>query len=94
MRAKKSKREVIVKIPKQMLNENEHTIVPEMPCCEEFVYISTKRYETSPQAEEIREELMKGYVEMSAINLTIAVECSHLEYEAHDKLLERYVIGG
>ena len=42
---------------------------------------------------QIREALMKGYVEMSTINLTICRECLHLEYEA-EYIVERLVSGG
>ena len=42
---------------------------------------------------QIREALMKGYVEMSAINLTICRESLHLEYEA-EYIVERLVSGG
>lgn len=92
MRAKKSMREVIVKIPKRMLNENEHTVVHSEH--EGFVYISTKRYETDYKSEAIREAMMKGYVEMSQINLKIASECLHVEFEAQHTTVERLVSGG
>lgn len=93
MRAKKSMREVIVKIPKRMLNENEHTVVHHEKDRGDFVYISTKRYETDREPEVIREEMMKGYLEMSKINLKIATECLHVEFEAQHKV-ERLVSGG
>lgn len=41
----------------------------------------------------IREALMKGYVEMSQINLTICLESQYAEYEAQHTT-ERLVSGG
>ena len=37
--------------------------------------------------------MMKGYVEMSHINLKIATECLHVEFEAQHTM-ERLVSGG
>ena len=93
MRTNKSMREVIVKIPKRMLNENEHTVVHQDLERSDFVYISTKRYETDYKPSTIREVMMKGYVEMSQINLKIATECLHVEFEAQHTV-ERLVSGG
>ncbi len=93
MRTDKNSREVIVKIPKRMLNENEHTVVHQEPERGDFVYISTKRYETAYEPDAIREAMMQGYVEMSQINLKIAMECLHVEYEAQHTV-ERLVSGG
>ena len=93
MRAKKTMREVIVKIPKRMLNENEHTVVHQEPERGGFVYISTKRYESDYEPDTIREAMIKGYVEMSQINLKIAAECLHVEFEAQHTV-ERLVSGG
>ena len=45
------------------------------------------------QQKQIREALMKGYVEMSHINLTICTECQQAEYEAQHTT-ERLVSGG
>ncbi|MFD1205865.1 MULTISPECIES: transcriptional regulator [Sporosarcina] len=89
----KNIKEVIVRIPKNMLNEIEHAVVHREPEREEFVYISTKRYVTDYKANVIREEMMKGYVEMSQINLKIAKECLHAELEAQHTM-ERLVSGG
>jgi len=88
MGEKNNIREVIVKIPKRMLNENEHTDVHQELERGDFVYISTKH-----ELDIIREAMMKGYVEMSQINLTIAHECLHVEFEAQHTM-ERLVSGG
>ena len=45
------------------------------------------------QQKQIREALMKGYVEMSHINLTICNECQYAEYDAQHTT-ERLVSGG
>ena len=86
-------REVIVKIPRSMLNENEHTVVHQHLERDDFVYISTKRYETDFEPNTIREAMIKGYVEMSQINLRIAAECLYAEFEAQHTM-ERLVNGG
>ena len=51
------------------------------------------RFVTNLQQNQIREALIKGYVEMSQLNLTICRECLHAEYEA-DYMMERLVNGG
>lgn len=53
--------------------------------------LSGKKVGNEPN--QIREALKKGYVEMSAINLTICRESLHLEYEA-EYIVERLVSGG
>ncbi len=93
MRANKNIKEIIVKIPKRMLNENEHTVVHRELDRGDFVYISTKRYVTDYESDTIREEMMNGYLEMSQINLRIATECLHVEFEAQHTV-ERLVSGG
>ena len=93
MRANKNMKEIIVKIPKRMLNENEHTVVHQELDRGDFVYISTKRYVTDYESDTFREEMMNGYLEMSQINLRIATECLHVEFEAQHTV-ERLVSGG
>ena len=93
MRANKNMKEIIVKIPKRMLNENEHTVVHQELDRGDSVYISTKRYVTDYESDTIREEMMNGYLEMSQINLKIATECLHVEFEAQHTV-ERLVSGG
>jgi CopG family transcriptional regulator/antitoxin EndoAI len=93
LRANKNMKEIIVKIPKRMLNENEHTVVHQELDRGDFVYISTKRYVSDYESDTIREEMMNGYLEMSQINLKIATECLHVEFEAQHTV-ERLVSGG
>ena len=76
-----------------MLNENEHTVVHQELDRGDFVYISTKRYISDYESDTFREEMMNGYLEMSQINLRIATECLHVEFEAQHTV-ERLVSGG
>ncbi|WP_445326979.1 transcriptional regulator [Sporosarcina sp. FSL K6-1508] len=93
MRVNKNMKEIIVKIPKRMLNENEHTVVHQELDRGDFVYISTRRHVTDYESDTIKEEMMNGYLEMSQINLRIATECLHVEFEAQH-MVERLVSGG
>lgn len=54
--------------------------------------VSSNKHRNS-EPNQIREALMKGYVEMSTINLSICRESLHLEYEA-EYTFERLVTGG
>jgi CopG family transcriptional regulator / antitoxin EndoAI len=54
---------------------------------------SSNEIHNHKQQNQIREALMKGYVEMSHINLAISKECEHVEYEAQHTV-ERLVSGG
>lgn len=60
---------------------------------EETLYVPTKRYKKIEQKNDMREAMIKGYGEMSQINLGICSECLHLEYEA-EHMMERLVSGG
>ena len=57
------------------------------------VLLSSNELHKQWQQNQIREALMKGYVEMAHINLTICKECQHVEYEAQHTI-ERLVSGG
>ena len=59
----------------------------------EFNSTATISISKQEQQKQIREALMKGYVEMSHINLTICNECQHAEYDAQHTT-ERLVSGG
>lgn len=95
MYAKKveEEKEVTLTLPQEMLNEFNHTLEQKSADKENFVYISSRRLSTHKQPNQIREALMKGYVEMSQINLSICSECLHAEYEA-EHTVERLVSGG
>ena len=58
-----------------------------------FNFSSIESVSKQEQQKQIREALMKGYVEMSHINLTICTECQHAEYDAQHTT-ERLVSGG
>lgn len=58
-----------------------------------FVRVSARASLRQDQPNLIREAMKKGYVEMSSINLSIASECLHAEYEAQHTV-ERLVSGG
>lgn len=58
-----------------------------------FVRVSSRNSLWQDQPNQIREAMKKGYVEMSSINLSIASECLHAEYEAQHTV-ERLVSGG
>lgn len=60
---------------------------------EDSLYVTTKRYKKIDLKNDMREAMIKGYGEMSQINLLICSECMHLEYEA-EHMVERLVCGG
>lgn len=60
---------------------------------ENSLYVPTKRYRKIDLKNDMREAMIKGYGEMSQINLGICSECLHLEYEA-EHMVERLVCGG
>ena len=55
--------------------------------------LPTERDLHSEERLELREAMMKGYIEMAEINLQIAQEFSYVEYEA-EHVVERLLIGG
>lgn len=86
-------KEEFLNFPQEMLIEFNQTLEQKSAGKEDFVYISSRRLSTHKQPNQIREALMKGYVEMSQINLSICSECLHAEYEA-EHMVERLVSGG
>ncbi|ALC87676.1 transcriptional regulator [Bacillus sp. FJAT-22090] len=89
----KKKKEAIIQLPKQMVNEGVKTVKQSLAGSEGIVRVQAKEYMKKGQSNLIREAMMKGYVEMSHINLTICTECLHAEYEAQHTT-ERLVSGG
>lgn len=83
-----------VKIPKAMLNENEHRVV-QYDEENDIAYVEVRRLvkkkEDYPSCS--LEEWRRGYEEMSPLNLAISTECQHLEIEAHF-IVERLGLGG
>lgn len=94
MYGKTETREVVVKLPKQMISELTAHSGERVHESGDYVYVSTRRETKSIyDSNQIREAMIKGYVEMSQINLSIACECSHAEYEA-EHMTVRLVSGG
>ena len=85
--------DVIVKQPNDFIIQFNQTFELSYFGENEVTYMSTERFSRHKQLNQIREALMKGYVEMSHINLTICSECLHAEYEA-EHMVERLVSGG
>lgn len=92
---KRSKpREVVVKLPKQLMSELTTHSDERFQERGDYVYVSTQRVTKNIyDSHHIREAMIKGYVEMSQINLSISSECSHAEYEAEHTTM-RLVSGG
>lgn len=87
--------EIMVKLPKNLLNEVDGLMKHENSDLSEFIYQATKNYLRTKKDEHIhqfRESMRVGYEEMAYINLTIASEAFQAEEEA-EITLERAVIG-
>lgn len=91
-----SLQEVLVKIPKNLLNEVDGLMKYENNDLSDFICEATRNYLESKKEEHIqqfRDAMIKGYTEMAGINLTIASEAFQAEEEAEKNTLERSVIG-
>ncbi|WP_205536264.1 transcriptional regulator [Paenisporosarcina cavernae] len=91
MNKNRKTKEVIVRLPRNYATDI--SSLNNAVSQEEYVYISTKKVINQVEPNLIREAMMRGYVEMSHINLTLASESLHLEYEA-EHTWERLVSGG
>lgn len=90
-----SLQEVLVKLPKNLLNEVDGVMQYENRDLSDFIYQATKSYLQNKKEEHIQmvhETMQKGYEEMGRINLSIASEAFQAEEEADNTLL-RSVIG-
>lgn len=76
--------EVTIKLPDDLVVDTGNTNSNRYVKDGNYVYIGTRKFKTLKQPNQIREALMKGYVEMSQINLDICCECLHAEYNADD----------
>jgi CopG family transcriptional regulator / antitoxin EndoAI len=85
--------EVVIDLSNELIAQLERKFGPRTRNNEVFSYVGAREYTKHMQPNQIREALMKGYVEMSQINLTICSECLHAEYEA-EHMVERLVSGG
>lgn len=91
--SEKKKKEAIITLPKQSVSELGERFKQRSHVQDDVIYVSTRKLVKQMQPNQIREALMKGYVEMSHINLSISSECLHAEYEAQH-MVERLVSGG
>lgn len=90
-----SLQEVMVKLPKNLLNEVDGLMKFENSDLSDFICKATESYLNHKKEEHIQryhEYMQRGYEEMGRINLTIASEAFQAEEEA-DMTLERSVIG-
>ncbi|API91648.1 hypothetical protein [Clostridium sp. 1xD42-85] len=90
-----SLQEVLVKIPKNLLNEVDGLVKYENSDLSDFICQATRNYlqhKRDEHFQQFRETMEKGYAEMGRINLTIASEAFQAEEEAKNTL-ERSVIG-
>lgn len=85
--------ETILPKSSNIVTENIEQAYQQSITSEQNLYVPTKQYKKMTHKNDIREAMVKGYTEMSQINLTICSECLHLEYEA-EHMVERLVCGG
>ncbi|MHA6253012.1 CopG family ribbon-helix-helix protein [Oceanobacillus sp. CAU 1775] len=90
-----SLQEVMVKLPKNLLNEVDGLMKYDNSDLSDFICQATKNYLQHKKEEHVKtfvETMQRGYEEMGRINLNIASEAFQAEEEA-DNTLERTVIG-
>nr|WP_168927243.1 antitoxin [Virgibacillus necropolis] len=90
-----SLQEILVRLPKNLLNEVDGLMKYDNRDLSDFICQATKNYLEQKKYDHIqqfRESMQKGYEEMARINLTIASEAFQAEEEA-ENTLERSVIG-
>jgi CopG family transcriptional regulator / antitoxin EndoAI len=90
-----SLQEVMVRLPKNLLNEVDGLVKKENRDLSDFICQATRTYLETKKEEYIQnfyKSMQKGYQEMARINLSIASEAFQAEEEA-EITLERSVIG-
>jgi CopG family transcriptional regulator / antitoxin EndoAI len=85
--------EILVNLPQSLLLEIDGFIKTEKVNRDELIYQATKEFLRERKKRHIRESMRRGYMEMAKINLSIASEAFHAEYEA-EHTVERLVSGG
>jgi CopG family transcriptional regulator / antitoxin EndoAI len=85
--------EIVVCLPQSLVSELDGLVKQENGNRNELIYQATKMYLRERKKRHIRESMRRGYMEMAKINLNIASEAFHAEYEA-DHTVERLVSGG
>lgn len=93
MRTDKSKNRILSIASKELLQQNEDATFQREQLQNDFVYMTAERHMEDGEASLLREAMIRGYVEMSQINLNIATECLYAEFEAQHTV-ERCVSGG
>ena len=93
MRADKNDTEMLSIASNRLQQQNEDAIFQWEQVQEDFVYMTGEKHIGNGEASLIREAMIRGYVEMSQINLNIAAECLYAEFEAQHTV-ERCVSGG
>ena len=87
--------EILVKMPKNLLNEVDGIMRQENKDLSDFICQATRNYLETKKQEHLQnmyDSMQKGYEEMARINLKIASEAFQAEEEA-ELTLERTVIG-
>ena len=87
--------EVLVRLPKNLINEVDGLAKYENKDLSDFIYQATKNHLKQKKMErfqQLRETMQKGYEEMARINLSISSEAFFAEEEAKNTL-DRSVIG-
>lgn len=90
-----SLQEILVRLPKNLLNEVDGLMKYDNRDLSDFICQATKNYleqKKNDHIQQFRESMQRGYEEMARINLTIASEAFQAEEEA-ENTLERSVIG-
>ncbi|WP_170840855.1 CopG family ribbon-helix-helix protein [Oceanobacillus limi] len=90
-----SLQEIMVRLPKNLLNEVDGIMKYENSDLSDFICQATRKYLETKKEQHIQnfyESMQKGYEEMARINLNIASEAFQAEEEA-EITLERTVIG-
>lgn len=93
MRADKNDQKMLSIASNRLQQQNEDAIFQWEQVQEDFVYMTKEKHIENGEASLIREAMIRGYVEMSQINLNIAAECLYAEFEAQHTV-ERCVSGG
>lgn len=86
-------KEVLVKLPKNLLVEVDEMAKHENKDISDIIYKATKNYmEYKKEAKKLHETMQKGYEEMAGINLNLCSEAFLAEEEAKNTS-DRLVIG-
>lgn len=91
-----SLQDVLVRLPKNLLNEVDGLMKYENSDLSDFICQATKNYldyKKDEHIQQFKESMQQGYEEMARINLNIASEAFQAEEEAEKNTLERSVIG-